>query len=1073
MSSSSSQHPLVAFAVYRRVTMGMILVAILVLGGLSLQRLPLEFLPAISSSNVSVRVSFPSAAPEEVARRIVRPLEDSLGTLQNLDRLSSRASADAAEIDVTFVDGTDMDLAAVEVRDRVDRVRHLLPDDIRQIRIRRFQTSDIPILRFNISSASATTRWTPEALYDYAETVLQRRLERLPGVAQVDLRGLQTRQVQVRLDTDRMRAHGVDVRELVAALRANHLTWSVGDIEGDEGERAVRVVGDLTSMDEIRRLRLTSQDVRLQDVAAVDYAYPRQERFDFLNGEETLTVRIYKTSSANLLDVVRAVKAELEVLDAEPEAEGLSQRIYHDSSEDVEKGLSELRTAGLIGGTLALLAVFLFLRRPRVTLLIGIAIPVSVVLSFVIMFLIRQTGWADLTLNVVSLMGLVLALGMLVDNSIVVIESIYRRLSEHDDDPRQAALRGASEVALPILASTATTLCVFVPLIFLRGGSGFFSTYLREVGTTVCIVMVASLLVALTVVPMAAAWLLRPGVPRTASWLSWLESIYARVVGFTLRWRLPLLVIAGGLLWGSWWLFGSIERSFGSRTQARELTVHVDTPNDYSLQQTERLFESTYALLDAKRQELDLADIGYRYDVGGGRSRGGFGGGKRFELFLLDEDLAQRTTSEVRAALRELLQPQPGVEFRIAQSRRGPGGNGLEIQLMGEDPQALEILGRDVAAKIAALPGIEDVDLSLESGTDELHVQVDRERALALGLSSQQVARTVENALSSRAVATLETDDREVDLVVQYDTVDDGSLDGLRNVAVFAQQNPLPLDTVAQLDVRPGPQSIERENRLAKLTVTANTENPIMARRAMMGIAGMLQGMAMPPGYSWNFGRFSRLDQEDEDGANFALLFAILMVYMLMAALFESFSHPFSIMLSVPFAFIGVGLVMKLASQPRDNFTELGFIILIGVVVNNAIVLVDHINRLRQEGLARNEAIVLGGRHRLRAILMTAITTILGLMPMVAPILFPQWFGPLEGRSATWAPVGLVILGGLTTSTFLTLVILPTLYSLVDDISRFLRRLLAVAVTPPDTTPPGTTSSAKTPISSSAARSET
>lgn len=1046
MPSSPSIHPLVSFAVRRRVTMGMLLIAVLVLGMLSLQRLPLEFLPAISSSNVSVRIAFPSAAPEEVARRIVRPLEDSLGTLEQLDRLSSRASADSAEVDIGFVDGTDMDLAAVEVRDRIDRVRHLLPDDVRQIRIRRFQTSDIPVMRFNLSTEPGEEGWTPEALFEYAEQVVQRRLERLPGVAQVDLRGLRTRQLQIQLDSDRMAAHGVDVRQLVAAIRNSHLTISAGEITSGSVKRTVRILGEFVGLEEIRQLPLGAPSVRLGDVATVEYTYPRQERFDFLNGEETLSVRIYKASSANLLEVVEGVKGELAALEEDPKSAGWVYRIYHDASEDVEKGLGELRTAGLLGGGFALLAVFLFLRRGRVTLLIGVAIPVSVVLAFVIMFLLREGGWAAITLNVISLMGMVLALGMLVDNSIVVIESIYRRLAEKGEDPRTAALHGASEVALPILASTATTLCVFVPLVFLRSGGGFFSHYLREVGTTVCIVMVASLLVALTVVPMAAAMILRPEAAVSSPWLQRLETFYARVVGVTLRWRWACLLIAAVLLGASWHLFSSIERSFGSRTQARQLTVHVDTPTDYSLEQTRNLFETTYGDLDSRRSELDIADISYRYDVGGGRSRGSFGGGKRINLYLVDEEVAQLTTTEVRDRLRQILTPRPGVEFRIAQSRRGHGGNGLEVQLLGDDPEVLELLGREVASQIVTLPGIEDVDLSLESGTDELHVQVDRQRARALGLSTQEVAATVESSLSSRAVTTLETDDREVDLVVQFDDVAEGSVDQLRNVSVFADNGALPLDALATLDVRPGPRSIERENRLSKLTVTSNTSNPIAARRAMMGIGQILGSLSMPPGYSWSFGRFNRLDQQDQDGANFALIFAALLIYMLMAALFESFGHPFSIMLSVPFAFIGVGLVMKLASQPRDNFTELGFIILIGVVVNNAIVLVDHINRLRSEGLGRDEAIVLGGRHRLRAILMTAITTILGLLPMVAPILLPQWFGPLEGRSATWAPVGLVILGGLTTSTFLTLVILPTLYSLLDDVGSYLRRLSAAVV---------------------------
>ena len=1029
----------------------MSLLGVLVLGYLALARLPLEFLPAISSSNVSVSVAFPSASPEEVARRIVRPLEDSLGTLEGLDRLTSGASADEARLDVTFVDGTDMDLATVEVRDRVDRVRHLLPSDVRQVRIRRFQTSDIPILSMHVSvEPGYEDRWGEDRFFDFAERVLLRRLERREGVAQVDLRGERTREVQVRLDPARLAAHDIDVRQVNAALRQGHLDLPAGEVKEGSRKLMVRVEGQLASLAEIRALPLGDSRLRLGDVAEVAYDFPLQESFNFLNGVESLTLRINKASTANLLAVVEGVREELDLLLAEPQSEGLAIRIYHDASRDVRQGLWQLESAGFLGGGLAILAVFFFLRRWRTTLLVAVAIPVSVVTTFVLIFLLRQAGVIDITLNVVSLMGLVLALGMLVDNSIVVIESIYHRLEALGEDARTASLRGASEVALPILASTVTTLCVFIPLIFLRSGGGFFASYLREVGTTVCIVMVASLLVALTVVPMMASLILGHEAPPRARWLERLGAGYGAILRFTLRFRLVFFVVAMGLLWGSWWLFGTIERTFGSRGQQRELTINVDTPRSFGVEENRALFEEVYALFDQRREGLEIADITHRFDTSTGRARG-HGRGKRIELYLKDESESQRSTNEVMEEVRGLLPVLPGVTFRIAQSERGPSTGGLQIELAGDDPAVLELLGREVAGKLVGVPGLQDIDLSLESGDDEVLVRVERQRALQLGVSSEVVARTVESALSNRAPITLDADDREVDVVVRYRESESQSLSQLRNVPVHlgagSDQTTVPLETVAALEVRAGPRSIERENRLSKITVNANTTSPVMARRAMFAVSGMLSSMVMPPGYSWSFGRWNQMRAQDEEGSNFALLFALVLVYMLMAALFESFTHPLAIMLSIPFAFIGVGLVMKAAGQPRDNFTELGFIILVGVVVNNAIVLVDHINRLRQEGVASHEAIVLGGQHRLRAILMTAVTTIIGLLPMVAPILLPHVFGPAEGRAATWAPVGLVILGGLTTSTFLTLLVLPTLYSLIDDTTRFFKKVARLAWT--------------------------
>ncbi len=1030
-------HWIVRFAVDRRVTMGMLLLGVLVLGVLALQRLPLEYLPTISSSNVSVSVPYPSSSPEEIARLIVHPLEDSLGTLNRLDRMSASASADEARVNLTFIDGTDMDLAAVEVRDRVDRVRHLLPSDIRQIRIRRFQTTDIPAMRFHLSVAEG---WNNDRLYEYAERTLQPRLERLAGVAQVQIRGLRTREIQVRLEPDRLNAHGIDVRQVSSALRRNHLNLSAGFIEEGSRKLMVRCLGELASLEEIRRLQV-APGLRLDDVAEVAYDFPRQESFNFLNGTESMTVRVYKQSAANLLEVVDRTKVELAALAA---ADGFAYRVYRDSSVDVRKGLATLRDTGLLGGLLAVLAVLAFLRRWRTTLLIAVAIPVSVIFTFVLMFLMRQAGWSEMTLNVVSLMGLVLALGMLVDNSIVVIESIYRHLEQLGEDAVTAAKRGASEVALPILASTATTLCVFIPVIFLSGGSGFFQRYLVEIGTTVCIVMVASLLVALTVVPMAAALLLGHEAPRPTPWLDRLRDGYVSALRFTLHHRGAFVLLAAAMLYGSWVLFGGIERSFGSRTQERQVTINVDTPRNYSLEQTAELFERVAGLIDAERENLDLADLTYSYQLGGGRARGHFRR-RGFDLYLKDEEDSTLTTVEARERVRRLLPVVAGVEFKIAQSQRGPRSSGIQMELAGDDPAVLELVGREVAGRVAGLRGIQDVDLSLESGDDEVLLRVDRERAIQAGVSSQAVAATVQSALSSRALATLKTQDREVDLVMQHREADRETLTQLRNVAVRAGDPVpgsagvagLPLDVLADFEVVAGPRSIERENRRSKITVTANTTSPMASRMAMSGIGGVMREVPLPPGYSWSFGRWNRMDQRDEEGANFALLFAVLLVYMLMASLFESFSHPLSIMVSVPFAFIGVGVVMKLAGQARDNFTELGLIILIGVVVNNAIVLIDHIDRLRRSGASLEDSILSGGRHRLRAIVMTAVTTILGLLPMVAPILFPQWFGPLEGRAGTWAPVALVILGGLTTSTFLTLMIIPTVYSMIEDVGRF------------------------------------
>lgn len=1028
---------LVRWSIEHPVTMGMILLGVLVLGWVSLGRLPLEYLPAFSSSNISVQAPYPSSSPAEVERLLVRPLEESLGTINGIDTLSATASADAATLNVSFVDGTDMELAAVEVRDRIDRVRHMLPDDLQRIGIRRFQSSDIPVLRFDVSAA-----WPEERLYEYVETVLQRRLERLEGVAQVSVSGLRIPELQVELDPGRLRSHGVDVRRLLALLRSSNLTLSAGELQEGNRELLVRVVGQFGSADEVRRLPLGVGDLRLGDVAEVRLGYPEQEEFNFLNGVEALTVSVNKTSTSNLLAVVERVKAELGRLEAG--ADGLTVRIYSDASIDVLRGLGQLRDAGLVGAALAILCVYLFLRRLRTTALIALAIPVSVVATFVLLFFLRQSGAIDVTLNVISLAGLMLALGMLVDNSIVVIESIFRHRNELAADAGSAALHGTSEVALPIVASTATTICVFAPLIFLGGGRRF-KLYFENVGITICIVMVASLLVALTVVPLVAKTILRGQRARPATDLSRIHAAYARLLRATLRHRLVFMALMLVLFGGTIWLFGTIEQSLGGGGLEREVVIKVDTPRQYSLGQTAALYEEIHAILDARREELDIADIAWAYDRGSGRSRGGWGRERQISVFLKDEAESRLLIPEAQERIRALLPQKAGAELRIAAGRGRHGSTGLEVELSGEDPVVLELLARRIVERLGRLPEVRDVDTSLESGDDEIRVGVQRDRALAAGLSTSAVATTVRGALSSRGVSTFLTADRELDLVVQYREEDRATLDQLRNLTLFAGATPLPLDALAEFEIVAGPRSIERENHAAKISVTANVRDARAMVPAMRATQELLEETALPPGYGWTFGRWNRYARQDQESGLFALLFALPLVYMLLAALFESFSQPLSIMFSVPFALIGVAAAMKLAGQPWDSFAMMGLIVLMGVVVNNAIVLIDHVNRLRRGGMTRDEAILLGGKARLRPIVMTAATTILGMLPMLAPLLFPQWVGPVEGRAASWIPLGLVIVGGLCTSTFLTLVILPTVYSLIDDATRFVRRVARAA----------------------------
>ncbi len=1032
-----SANPIVRFAIDRKVTMAMCVIGVFVLGWLSLQRLPLEFLPSFSSPHISVSVPYPSSSPEETERQIVRPLEDILGTVNGVDTLTAVATASRGDVSVRFVDGTDMDLAAVEVRDRIDRVRDQLPSDVERIWIKRRQSTDMPVVMFVLAAP-----WQQDRLYRFVDEVVLRHLERLDGVADVDAWGLRTRELQVSLYPGRLAAHGVNVRDVGMVVRANNLDLSGGPIREGSRKYLVRIMGQLASVEEVRRLPVGELGLRLEDVADVTLDFPERDDFNYLNGQETVSIQVYKASTANLLQVVDRVKSEMDAIRQLPDAEGLNLRYFHDTSEDVRKGIAELRDAGLVGGVLAVVFMFIFLRRVRTTLLVALAIPVSVIVTFVIMYLSRQLGWTDLTLNIMTLMGLILAIGMLVDNSIVVIESIFRHRQDLAEDGRTAALGGASEVAMAISASTLTTICVFLPLIFLSSG-GRFEMMMRNISVTIIVVLLASLIVALTVVPMAASYLLERESTKRHLLFDRVVVGYGSVLRFTLRHRFAFSSAVLAMLVGSFYLYNHIGRTFTVPSYERQITIMVDTPPSYTLDDKRELYDKVYTVLDSHREELDVADISYGFQRGSGRSRS-WSRSNRFTLFLVDEKQGARDTAAIRDRIEELLPTKPGVVFTLARSMRGPpggGGTGVDVELVGDRLEILEALSRQVMTALRQMPMLQNVDSSLESDTEEIIVRPDRERALQAGLSSQAVGASVSAALSSRPVGYFRTGDRELYIAVQYREEERETLDQLKKLPVAFGRVPLPIGAVADFTTVPGARAITREDRRAIIHVSADTQSGVPLFMAAQSVYGTLGRMDFPAGYGWSRSQEMQESEREERDAWFVLLFAGLLIYMIMAALFESFAQPFTIMFSVPFAFIGVGIVLWLFGQPRGQVSDAGVVILAGIVVNNAIVLVDHINRLRRSGMSRTEAIVLGGQHRLRPILMTALTTILGLSPMIAPFLLPQVFGTVEGRAAFWAPVGLVIFGGLTTSTFLTLTVTPTVYSLVDDFTRSVRRI--------------------------------
>lgn len=1018
-------------SVNRPITVLMAVLSVLVLGFISLQRLPLALLPDISSSSLSVFASYPSSSPGEVERDITRPLEEVLSTLNNLEKITSTSSNTGSNVRLEFKSGINMDLASLEVRDRLDQVRSRLPDEVERISIRRWQSSDSPVFRFALG-----WKGQPEDLYGFIEEVMRPRLERIGGVANVDVSGLEAKQIIIDLDPDRLQAFGVDIFNLSQALRQNNVNLSGGYVIEGGKKYTLRTVGEFQTVEEIRNFPIRRGLLTLGDLGEVRFDYPEKNTFARLNSQDSVNLVIYKASTANVVSVCQSISAELDRLQQLPQYHGLFEvQIYRDQSEDILKSINDLATAGVFGGALASVVLFLFLLKFRSTLIISTAIPVSVVFTFAFMYLLRVFTGMEITINIVSLMGLMVAVGMLVDASVVVLENIFRFKQEYGLGAFQAAIRGTREVGVAVLASTATTVCVFLSFIFVE--DSFSSRWLRDFGIAVSVALIAALAVSLTLIPMLASRIFTGKEKPKQKALVSITDGYRWLMSFLLRWRFVTLILMALVGWASYTLFNSIDRDLVPRVAQREIRLNVLVERSFSLEDIEDLFGRLETYLLDRKEEYEISAISSRFSNRTSQ-RGQYRGD--LNIFLTEDgDTAPEVlTEEIKADLPVV----PGVEYQVGRRRHFGGGGdmGVEVQLKGEDPGLLEVYGDLIKQRLWEMPGVKDVQTTLETGDDEIHLQVDRKKTERFGISTTLVARTISSALSTRATTRVKSDEGEIDVILQMRGGNQISLREIQNIRFENREGELiPLSSVIEHQYRKGPLAIRREDRKATLSVVGNTDKGSGMFTMSQAVGGALADLRLPPGYSWEMGNDWRRFRESEESNYFAILMAVILMYIIMAALFESFVHPLTILLTVPFSVIGVAGVFYLTSTTLNQMAYLGILVLFGLVVNNGIILIDHVNNLRREGLERREAILKAGADRLRPILMTACTSLFGLLPLTLPFLLPGTFEAAEGRARMWAPVSLAVFGGLTTSTFLTLIILPSFYTYMDDLSGFFR----------------------------------
>ena len=1070
-----------AFAFRRPVTVFMVLVSAILFGAVSFRLLPLEFIPAIEGTWMNVWVPYPNSTPEDNVQLIARPLEGELKTLRGLIRVESDARTNGVSVDLRFDYDTDMKLAYVEVRDRVERVRPRLPDEIDRIWVRKFSSTDIPIMWLAMS-------WhgDQDALFQVVDEQLRPRLERLDGIAGIDTWGSQARQVIIDMDEDRLKAYRVNPEEFLGAMEQANMDSPGGYVEDGGFRYLVRLTGAFQSVEDIRSFPVNDRGLRLDDVAEVAYRKPTSRQRYRLDGQDAVGMVIRKESNANTVEVTAAIRETLDDLTRDPRWPGLTYHVFFQQSTWILSSLNALGNAGMWGGLFAIGVLFFFLRKYRTTFIIAASIPASILVTFTAMYFIN-TSYQILSLNLVSLMGLMLGIGMLVDNAVVVLENILR-LRRQGVEPVKAAIQGAREVSVAVSAATLTTAIVFLPLLFIGGGGA--QTQMRELGLVITISLFSSLVMSLTFIPLLASRLLKDGSLPDIGLLDALERRYSRLIGWVLNHRIDTALILAGFVILTVLVPMNKVSLDNTPTDQRQVWMFIEPGPFLDLAETGRFVTERENEWLAAADSLNISAI--RTDFRAGQVwfnvylknerddsvwEGLFHNAKRswvwaslavcgcllvavrrkpyaFQAIAAATALYAaillilgtqggagdyRSSEEVAKILRETIPEAPGRVVKWRWGEEGEEDPRVSIALSGEDPRLLEQIAEDVKARLSLLPEITTVttDLDNDDTQDELRVTVDRDLAGKFGLTPQRISTMALSGIRGQEMKRLKTADREIRVWMQSDEEDRQTVHQLRDQAVYLDDGTqLPLATMAGFSQSPAFRAIYRRDSQTILMVRANTTAEGIETLGT-SISGSLADLSLPRGYSWRLGERWEQLEEDSQTMMLAAMLALVAVLLLLGSLFESYIDPLIIVLvSIPFAYFGCYWMLWATGTSMSVLALIGVVILIGVVVNNAIVFIDHIKHLEKEGrLKGRELIIQAGRDRLRPILMTALTTMLGLLPMA--------IGTASLGDLPYYPMGRSVMGGLIFSTIGAMVALPLVYSAFEDLRNWWRGVVA------------------------------
>ncbi|MEM6293265.1 MAG: efflux RND transporter permease subunit [Myxococcota bacterium] len=1007
---------LVRLALDRPVTTLMLLISILAVGVMGLVRLPLAYLPKVDVPFIVVSIPRPNSSPLQIQEEVTEPVEEALATLSGIDTLRSESTADSAVFFLEFDWGQELDIVRMQVSETLERVRPTLPEDAQRVTISSFNTADIPVVQARLS---ATSEDLSES-YPLLEARILDPLRRIPGVARVDLDGVAPRQVYVDLVHDRITEHGIEVSDLVARLQSASVEMVLGQARRGQTRYAVRGLGSFDSLDALGAVSLGVGDLRLRDIAELSYEEPPIGYGRHLGREQAIGLSVFKESTANTVEVVDAVTQAIERdIAADPTLEGVELFVWENQADEIRAGVDGLQRAGLMGAAMAILCLYAFLRRLKSTLIVAMCIPFSVLATCGVLYFIGKT------LNLLSMMGLMLGVGMLVDNAIVVLEAIDRRQRD-EPNARLATLHGAGSVTVAVIAATATSLIVFLPLVL--GSKSELTTWLSEVGVTISLALVCSLVSSLTLIPLVASRLLRrapaeaehhaePPTPGR------LERAYVATLRWSLRHKgwatLSLLAVLGiGAIPTA---TGMVETEQFSGVVNERIVVRYEFDDFHYKSQAERVVDAVEAVLYAHQERFEIEEV-YSYFAENDAAT---------TINLARADLDDEAIKALRAEIREELPDIPGVRLGFWGDEQGSDTTRFSLQLYGRDGTVLRALSEQVEAMLREEADIVDIGGSLERSRNEIQVRIDRERAQRRGITPEDAAEAFGFTLGGMALPRYRDGDREVDTLLALRIEDRAGLDDLRAIAFpVPGEEPVRLGDIATFESVPTPQTIIRRNREGNARVGATYEGEAWDETRTR-IERKMNALEMPLGYAWSWDD-RILEQDDQDAQmNVNFMLALALVYLVLAALFESLTQPIAILVSVVFALPGAAWLLGIAGTPLNLMAQIGLLILMGVVVNNGVVMLDRVGQLRAAGVAGDEAFVQAGRDRLRPILMTASTTVLGLMPLA--------IGGSAVGGMFYFPLAQTVMGGLISSAVLTLLGLPLVTVGVEALARGVR----------------------------------